>query len=330
MTPVTPSSWIAVCAARDLKSTPRRFVIAGQAVVVFRSGQDIVAFADICPHRLAPLSEGRVIDGGIECPYHGWQFDGTGLCRMIPGEVGPVPRVRLMPLSVCEHDDLIFVSLTPTEATPYSGRLMGAGNVSALVESRVQSTLIDVAENILDASHTHFTHKGLLRGLSARRHRVRVDITGGPGWVEARYEGEPRQEGLISRLLEGGRGISIGRFMAPGIAEIEFWGPQRVNLVTTFHLRQAEDGQVAGLGILSGPTEYGLGYVKAAIFKPLFAVALAQDRHILQAASANRTMFGDPKPVIGPLDILRSSIEAILKGELPPVAQQPVHMIMEL
>jgi len=329
MTPLL-SSWIAVCATRDLKLKPRRFVIDGQAIVIFRSGQKIAAFPDICPHRFAPLSEGRVVSGGIECPYHGWQFDIEGHCRHMPGVVGECPRVRISALAACEQDGLVFISRQPPVAPPYSGRLAGQNIVATIVESRVQSNLLDVAENILDASHTHFTHKGLLRGLGTRRHRVHVEITGGPGWVEARYEGEPRQEGLISRLLEGGRGISIGRFLAPGIAEIEFWGPQRVNLVTTFHLRQETPSQVTGLGILSGPKDHGLGYLKAAIFRPLFDMALAQDRHILQATSRNQEMFNHPKPVIGPLDILRTSIDAILKGELPPVASRPVQADMEL
>ena len=41
---------------------------------------------DACPHRLAPLSQGRVDvkSGCIECPYHGWQFDSGGKCTAIP------------------------------------------------------------------------------------------------------------------------------------------------------------------------------------------------------------------------------------------------------
>ena len=41
---------------------------------------------DICPHRLAPLSQGRVDSktGCIECPYHGWQFTENGTCSNIP------------------------------------------------------------------------------------------------------------------------------------------------------------------------------------------------------------------------------------------------------
>mgnify|MGYP001796055992 CR=1 FL=1 len=41
--------------------------------------------ADQCPHRLAPLSEGRINESGqLECPYDGWAFSGDGVCQHIP------------------------------------------------------------------------------------------------------------------------------------------------------------------------------------------------------------------------------------------------------
>lgn len=40
---------------------------------------------DVCPHRLAPLSEGRIeADGRLHCAYHGWAFDGCGQCAAVP------------------------------------------------------------------------------------------------------------------------------------------------------------------------------------------------------------------------------------------------------
>ena len=44
------------------------------------------AFRDACPHRLVPLSEGRIdaATGNLECPYHGWQFDQAGACTAMP------------------------------------------------------------------------------------------------------------------------------------------------------------------------------------------------------------------------------------------------------
>ena len=39
----------------------------------------------MCPHRLAPLSEGRIDQWGrLQCVYHGWCFNGSGDCKFIP------------------------------------------------------------------------------------------------------------------------------------------------------------------------------------------------------------------------------------------------------
>ena len=322
------SSWYAVALSRTVSRTPHRVLIAGQAFVIFRSGGALRCLTDRCPHRFAPLSLGRVVADTIECPYHGWRFDGTGRCRAVPGLLEPVPNVIVPPHAVREANGLVYISPEAARGEPYPGVLSGPGTVSSVVENRVRSSLIDVAENILDATHTHFTHSGILRGLSSRRYNVKVTVTGGDGWVEARYEGEPRQEGIISRLLEGERSISVGRFIAPGVAELEFWGRNRINLSTTFHLRQEDDEHVHGFGVLAGPMQGGLGYLKAVLFKPLFHIALRQDQTILTVARQNR--LPNAKPVVGRLDILRPHIEAILRGERPSVADAPTELTMEL
>ena len=322
------SSWYAVALSRAVSRTPHRVLIAGQAFVIFRSGGGLRCLTDRCPHRFAPLSLGRVVADTIECPYHGWRFDGTGRCRAVPGLLEPVPNVIVPPHAVREANGLVYISPEAARGEPYPGVLSGPGTVSSVVENRVRSSLIDVAENILDATHTHFTHSGILRGLSSRRYNVKVTVTGGDGWVEARYEGEPRQEGIISRLLEGERSISVGRFIAPGVAELEFWGRDRINLSTTFHLRQEDDEHVHGFGVLAGPMQGGLGYLKAVLFKPLFHIALRQDQTILTVARQNR--LPNAKPVVGRLDILRPHIEAILRGERPSVADAPTELTMEL
>ena len=322
------SSWYAVALSRAVSRAPHRVLIAGQAFVIFRSGGALRCLTDRCPHRFAPLSLGRVVADTIECPYHGWRFDGTGRCRAVPGLLEPVPNVIVPPHAVREANGLVYISPEAARGEPYPGVLSGPGTVSSVVENRVRSSLIDVAENILDATHTHFTHSGILRGLSSRRYNVKVTVTGGDGWVEARYEGEPRQEGIISRLLEGERSISVGRFIAPGVAELEFWGRNRINLSTTFHLRQEDDEHVHGFGVLAGPMQGGLGYLKAVLFKPLFHIALRQDQTILTVARQNR--LPNAKPVVGRLDILRPHIEAILRGERPSVADAPTELTMEL
>jgi phenylpropionate dioxygenase-like ring-hydroxylating dioxygenase large terminal subunit len=301
-------------------------MLDGAPIVLFRTKAGLHALADRCPHRHAPLSGGRVVGEDIECPYHGWRFDGTGLCRTMPGLGEGVPRIAVPARDVIERDGIIFVSRGHPLGPVYTRALTGPHILSLRVESRVCADLVDVAENILDATHTHFTHKGLLRGLSRARQRNKVTIKRSRDMVEAIYEGEVRQDGLVSRLLERGRTISIGRFLPPAIVELEFRGPRGPNLVTTFHLREETPGVTRGIGILAGPRQYGLGYLKAAAFVPLFRIGAWQDRSILSSAARNRRLFGDPNPVMAPLDFLRADIKRLMAGEAlePSVTEREI------
>lgn len=322
--------WQAVALASHIRHRPRRVMLAGQPIVLFRAGDTVAALHDRCPHRLVELSTGKVVGGEIECPYHGWRFDASGACTAIPGLPGAVPGYRVPRLRTFEKAGVVFVATGAPEGEPYLHAMEGREILLRLVRSRTRSTVIDVAENILDATHTHFTHKWLLRGLGARRQRVRVDVTGGPGWVEAAYTGEARQHGLVSRLLEGGRTRTIGRFRHPGIAELEYWGENGLSLVTTFHLRQADADHVEGIGCLVGPRNGFLDVLKSHAFRPLFWIALQQDRRVLRSAHLNAALGGPATPLVGPLDILRRDIAAIMAGALPPAAEAPRTAYMEL
>ncbi|UDF32208.1 UNVERIFIED_ORG: Rieske (2Fe-2S) protein (plasmid) [Roseateles sp. XES5] len=322
--------WHAVALAADIRTKPLRILFSGQPVVLFRSGGEIAALQDRCPHRQVELSTGKVVGGEIECPYHGWRFNAAGACTAIPGHAGDIPGYRVPRYRTVEKDGVVFLAKGDPDGAPYLHCAEGQNIILRLVRSSTRSTLIDTAENILDATHTHFTHKGLLRGLSTRRQRVRVDISGGPGWVEACYTGEEHQDGLISRLLEGARVKTIGRFRFPGIAELEYWGPKGLVLATTFHLRQAAEDQVDGIGCLIGPRNGILDHLKSYAFRPMFRIALEQDRRVLTSASRNATYWPGATPVVGPLDFLRRSIEAILAGTLPPVAEKPETTYIDL
>jgi nitrite reductase (NADH) small subunit len=65
----------------------RRFVIAGEAIAVFRTRDEaLYAVQDRCPHRGGPLSEGLVGGGQVVCPYHAYRFElASGECVNDPG-----------------------------------------------------------------------------------------------------------------------------------------------------------------------------------------------------------------------------------------------------
>ena len=67
-------------------SRPHPVQVLGKSLVIWRDAQQRWhCFEDACPHRLVPLSEGRVeADGTLLCAYHAWRFDGEGKCTSIP------------------------------------------------------------------------------------------------------------------------------------------------------------------------------------------------------------------------------------------------------
>jgi phenylpropionate dioxygenase-like ring-hydroxylating dioxygenase large terminal subunit len=67
-------------------SRPHAIQLLGKDLVLWRDSlSKWSCFEDCCPHRLAPLSEGRVeSDGTLLCAYHAWRFDSQGNCVSIP------------------------------------------------------------------------------------------------------------------------------------------------------------------------------------------------------------------------------------------------------
>lgn len=91
-----PNQWYAILESREVKT--------GRPVGVRRMGINLVAWRDAqgqitlmrdkCPHRGAALSAGKIVDGHIQCPFHGFQYDPSGACKLIPanGRSAPAPK----------------------------------------------------------------------------------------------------------------------------------------------------------------------------------------------------------------------------------------------
>ena len=96
--PVFRRFWYPTFALSELEAGPRPFELLGEKLVLWLVEPGVPAAAhDRCPHRSARLSGGiKVVNGNIQCGYHGWEFDNSGTCKKIPqlngAEVPPDPR----------------------------------------------------------------------------------------------------------------------------------------------------------------------------------------------------------------------------------------------
>ncbi len=56
----------------------------GERLAVFRHAGGVSCVTNVCAHQGGPLGEGRVIDGCITCPWHGWQYRPEDGCAPPP------------------------------------------------------------------------------------------------------------------------------------------------------------------------------------------------------------------------------------------------------
>jgi phenylpropionate dioxygenase-like ring-hydroxylating dioxygenase large terminal subunit len=306
--------WYVVCRSTALRRRPIARIVAGRPLVLFRTADGRpAALDDRCAHRNAPLSLGRLVLDSLECPYHGWRFDGRGRCRAIPGllagEIPPAAVVAAHP--TVEQQGLIWTSLgtPPAERRPFAFRLLGeAGYSSARIDAEVESSLLGTLENVLDVLHTSFLHRGLFRG--GERRAISATVRARPDGTEVVYEGEPRPSGVAARLLSIEEGIvdHVDRFVMPSVAEVEYRLGASAHLLVSSALTPVEERLTRLHTVVSWRSPLPAPLVRLAV-EPLARWILRQDARILRAQSATIRRFGGASFVSTSLDLLGPEIE---------------------
>ena len=71
-------------AASVPESRARVVTVGGERVAIFRHGGRLSALSNVCAHQNGPLGEGRVVDGCVTCPWHGYQYRPEDGCSPPP------------------------------------------------------------------------------------------------------------------------------------------------------------------------------------------------------------------------------------------------------
>jgi phenylpropionate dioxygenase-like ring-hydroxylating dioxygenase large terminal subunit len=307
--------WFVACPAAAVGARPLVRMILGVPIVLFRSAGKIAALVDRCPHRNAPLSQGRVTGDLIECPYHGWAFDGSGACRRIPGMAGECEHRHqgAETLGVIEREGVVWVCVEPKaehrrELEPNRHVALGDARFDTFLwAATAQCALVDGLENLLDACHPHFAHAGLVRRAQKRR-TVEVTVRRDADGVEAIYHENARPDGLIPRLMEGQRLTSVGRFFPPATAQLEYRGPAGPRFLLTSMFTPCDERRVLIHSAISTPRKLAPAWLKKAILRVIFGRVLRQDQEVLRRQQENIERFGGAKFTSTPLDVMRPHI----------------------
>ena len=173
-----PRSWVPMASTYELdpdRPTPLQFM--GRSYVTWRDNDGAwQLFDDACPHRLAPLSEGRVArdSGTLECAYHGWCFESGGGCSRIPqvsDEVGAracaAPGASVGSYAVQVHKEILFFwpwsddpEAAPEHATP-EHMMSSVPELSSTYTRDLPYGWDTLVENLADPAHVPFAHHGM-------------------------------------------------------------------------------------------------------------------------------------------------------------------------
>lgn len=165
--PVLVNDWHVVARSSDVpESQVAGARLLGEDLVLWRQNGAVMAWKDLCVHRGTRLSLGRVTGLGLECPYHGWTYDQSGRCVLIPSRPDQKPTARACAAvhAATEAHGLIWASLgRPDRAPPpydewddpaFRHVLGGPYEIKAGAPRAI--------ENFLDVSHLPFVHEGIL------------------------------------------------------------------------------------------------------------------------------------------------------------------------
>lgn len=165
--PTLLSDWHVVARAADLPADrPVRARLLGTDLVLWRNNGRVLAWRDLCIHRGTRLSLGRIEEGCLVCPYHGWTYDESGQCVAIPAhpEQKPPAKARAETYHVQEGYGLIWVCLgePANDIAPFPEWEDDTYRKIFCGPYAVQASGPRIVENFLDIAHFPFVHEGIL------------------------------------------------------------------------------------------------------------------------------------------------------------------------
>ncbi|MGL5065560.1 MAG: Rieske 2Fe-2S domain-containing protein [Microcoleus sp.] len=223
--------WYIVALSNQLKhNTVLARSLLGEWLAIFRGENgEAVALRDVCLHRSSRLSAGKVCQGILQCPYHGWMYDRNGNVIAIPAEgnsckLSPQRQVKSYPTK--EQDGYVYVRLTdnPHENfEPFSmPHYQQPGWETVRVINRFHNNVTNCVENFIDIPHTAFVHPGIFR--NSRQQQIEMIVERKNGAVLVEYSNETNNLGWYSRFLnqQGNRIKHSDRFYMPNITCVEY------------------------------------------------------------------------------------------------------------
>jgi len=233
--------WYVACTSDELAKTRPigRIILDEHLVLLRRKDGTPICLLDRCIHRNAMLSEGRVRNDKLICPYHGWTYDSTGQCVDIPSHPEKkIPAKRcLESFPTLEQDGVVWVYMGDPDdirCEPFRIPFFNSdGWRTYYMVTAFENNVTNCVENFMDVPHTAHVHAGWFRNTSNRP--IRTDVERTADSVLVTYHQESDTIGFTDRLLNpsGAPMKHTDHFYMPNITRVDYTFGKRQFIITS-------------------------------------------------------------------------------------------------
>lgn len=145
----------------------RNVRLFGEDLVLFRDEAGSYGLIDRhCPHRGADLCFGRLEDGGLRCPFHGWLFGADGQCLEMPAEPADSnfhKKIRTTAYPCVERSGIIFTYMGPGDppALPDFDCFIAPDDYTFAFKGLIECNWLQAVEVGIDPAHASYLHRFL-------------------------------------------------------------------------------------------------------------------------------------------------------------------------
>lgn len=230
--------WYGVTPSRLVRNTPKRTEFLSKNVVLWRNkDNNVVIQDDLCPHRGAKLSMGKIdkLHNCITCPYHGWKFDDSGILKELPADNSSnlVDNFHINTYESMESGGLVWVCIGKPDSyyPPVIKEMHSKDWISVTGEKIFHSDWLTTLENAIDVSHVNFVHSDF--GDSQNGH---VDINSihelSSDHLSMKSTIRHKSESFLLKVTENPNVKVTHDILLPNTVSIRFWVKDFLQVIT--------------------------------------------------------------------------------------------------
>jgi len=252
------NKWYLICPSKDLKHEIVQQKILGEELIIFRTKSgEAVALEDRCCHRNVKLSLGYLEGERVVCGYHGWEFNSSGACTLIPSQLPDTkipPKAEIKKYPIREFNKWVWLFIgdenLSKQIDPPNIPEMNEWDFTYKIHT-FEADLESAAESLIDPYHIKFTHKDSIKQLLGQidefpaEFRINVLDDG----IEGKYYRSNTAN--ISEKMYFGKEPQLEvyyRFYYPNISRLESRFKDRTLLILE-HFMQVDENNISMMQI---------------------------------------------------------------------------------